>query len=45
MIRLKRFKNWNTDKLHGNSLYEDELKRTILEKAEKGDILKKLNGG
>jgi hypothetical protein len=31
MLRLDRFSSWYTDKLHGNSLYENELKRLLLD--------------
>ncbi|KAL2063586.1 hypothetical protein VTL71DRAFT_5391 [Oculimacula yallundae] len=30
MLRLERFSSWYTDKLHGKSPYEDELKRMLL---------------
>jgi len=43
MLRLERFSFWYTDKLHGNSPYENELKKLLLSDVNGCDILKTMN--
>ena len=39
MLRLDRFSSWYTDKLHGNSPYENKLKKLLLDRVEGHDTL------
>ncbi|PSS16558.1 hypothetical protein M430DRAFT_42570 [Amorphotheca resinae ATCC 22711] len=43
MLRLDRFSSWYTDKLHGNSPYENELKKLLLDGVEGHDTLRTMN--
>jgi hypothetical protein len=43
MLRLERFSSWYTDKLHGNSPYENELKRLLLGGVRGHDTLIEMN--
>lgn len=43
MLRLDRFSSWYTDKLHGNSPYENVLKRLLLDDVEGHDTLNTMN--
>ncbi|KAE8444791.1 hypothetical protein EG329_014251 [Mollisiaceae sp. DMI_Dod_QoI] len=43
MLRLDRFSSWYTDKLHGNSPYENELKKLLLGDVKGHDTLRTMN--
>ena len=43
MLRLDRFSSWYTDKLHGNSPYENELKKLLLDDVQGHDTLNTMN--
>ena len=43
MLRLDRFSSWYTDKLHGNSPYENEVKKLLLSTVNRQDTLKTMN--
>jgi hypothetical protein len=43
MLRLDRFSSWYTDKLHGDSPYEDKLKELLLSDVAGYDTLGTMN--
>jgi hypothetical protein len=43
MLRLDRFSTWYTDKLHGNSPYENELKKLLLGDVERHDTVQTMH--